>query len=282
MDAQLIRAMHRGLEAYHGMIYFVPEAAAAYAELGIKGRMGYFASRSAAMGPVGPETVISTFFNFNPELVYAAIPAAWSLASPERIFQARVGAADAALRRVLGEAIDSPEMAEAAELAKVATGGCYLEGHPLYAAHAAQDWQTQPHMVLWWAQTLLREFRGDGHIAAMTTQGLSGIEALVIHQATDVLPVGTLQTSRAWSDEAWAAGVTSVQARGWLDQAGVLTAEGLTARQWVEDTTDNLMVGCWRLLGDDGCARLRDLARQFVRALLPELPRGGARPANPR
>lgn len=281
MDAQQIRAMHRSLEAYHGMIYFVPEAAAAYAELGIKGRMGYFASRASAMGPVGPETVISTFFNFNPELIYAAIPAAWSLASPERIFQARVGAADAALRRVLGDAVDGPEVAEAAELARVATAGCYLEGHPLYAGHAAQSWPTEPHMVLWWAQTLLREFRGDGHIAAMTTQGLSGIEALVIHQATNVLPAGTLQSSRAWSDEAWAAGVASVQDRGWLDQDGVLTADGLGARQWVEDTTDSLMTGCWSLLGDEGCERLRELARPLVRAVLPELP-GGAGVKTPR
>ncbi|MCW2605242.1 MAG: hypothetical protein JWN61_3377 [Pseudonocardiales bacterium] len=277
MDIAQIRAMHRGFEVYHGMIYFVPEAAAAYAELGITGRMGYFASRSSAMGAVGPETVISTFFNFNPDLVYAAIPEAWNRASPERILAARIGAADSALRRVLGEAIGEPEIAEAAELARVAAGGCYLEGHPLYAAHAAQDWPTAPHLVLWWALTLLREFRGDGHIAAMNTQGLSGIEALVIHQATAVLPPGTLQSSRAWSDEAWAAGVRSVQARGWLDEAGGLTADGLAARQWVEDLTDELMVRCWSLLGDDGCARLRELTRPAVRALLPDMPRGGAR-----
>ncbi len=276
MDNAQIRAMHRGLEPYHGMIYFVPEAAAAYAELGIRGRMGYFASRAAAMGPVGPETVISTFFNFNPELVYAAVPEAWSLASPEQVLEARVGAADTALRRVLGDAVDGPEIAEAAELAKLAAGGCYLEGHPLYAGHAAQAWPTQPHLVLWWAQTLLREFRGDGHIAAMTTEGLSGIEALVVHQATGVLPPGTLQSTRAWSDDAWAEGVASVQRRGWLDDAGELTEDGLTARQWVEDRTDELAAGCWELLGDDGCTRLRDLARPLVKALLPELPGGGS------
>ncbi|PRZ41751.1 hypothetical protein CLV47_108110 [Antricoccus suffuscus] len=275
MDNAQIRAMHRSLEAYHGMIYFVPEASAAYADLGIHGRMGYFASRSAAMGPVGPETVISTFFNFNPELVYAALPKAWSLASPEQLLAARIGAADSALRRVLGDAVEGSEIAEAAELAKTATSGCYLEGHPLYAGHAAQDWPTQPHLVLWWALTLLREFRGDGHIAAMTTQGLSGIEALVIHQATGALPPGTLQTTRAWSDEAWAAGVASVQNRGWLNGAGELTKDGLAARQWVEDCTDELTAGCWEPLGEEGCARLRELARPLVKALLPELPGGG-------
>lgn len=276
MDNVQIRAMHRSLEPYHGIIYFIPEAAAAYAELGIHGRMGYFASRAAAMGPVAAETVISTFFNFNPELVHAALPAAWNLASPERVLQKRIDAIDAALRRVLGDAVDGAEIAESAELAKVAVGGCHLEGHPLYAGHAAQDWPTKPHLALWWAQTLLREFRGDGHIAAMTTQGLSGIEALVIHQATGVLPAGTLQSTRGWSDEAWAAGVESVEDRGWLDVTGALTEDGLTARQWVEDRTDELAAGCWRLLGVDGCARLRELTGPSVAALMPELPGGGA------
>ena len=148
----------------------------------------------------------------------------------------------------------------------------------MYAAHAAQDWPTAPHLVLWWALTLLREFRGDGHIAAMTTQGLSGVEALVIHQATAVLPPGTLQSSRAWPDEAWQEGVRSVRARGWLDDDAGLTPDGLAARQWVEDRTDELMVRCWALIGDEGCERLRELTRPAVRALLPDMPGGGARP----
>lgn len=41
------------LEPYHAMIYFAPEARQAYADAGLKGFwMGYFASRSAAMGTV--------------------------------------------------------------------------------------------------------------------------------------------------------------------------------------------------------------------------------------
>jgi len=31
---------------------------------------------------------------------------------------------------------------------------------------------------------LLREYRGDGHIAALVAHGLSGIEALITHIAT--------------------------------------------------------------------------------------------------
>lgn len=276
MDNAHVRAMHRGLEPYHGMIYFVPESPAACSELGVQGRSGYFALRSAAMGQVNAEVVISTFFNFNPELIHAAFPAVWSVTTPELLCEARLKAADAALRRVLGDAVDSPEMAEAAELARAATAGCYVEGHPLYAGHANRPWPTEPHMVLWWAQTLLREFRGDGHIAAMTTQGITGVEALVIHAATGVIPPETLQNSRGWSDEAWAAGQASVRERGWLTDSGELSADGQAARQWVEDTTDTLAAPCWAELTEDQSARLLELTRPYVKALMPEFPGGGS------
>ena len=85
------RKTWRTLEPLHGMVYFVPEAAEAYERLGITGRAGYFASRAAPMGAVTADVVVSTFFNFNPELVHAAIPSSgpsrcrrrwWNLASP--------------------------------------------------------------------------------------------------------------------------------------------------------------------------------------------------------
>src|SRR5947209_12607318 len=79
------RKTWRTLEPIHGLIYFAPEAAEHYAAIGIDGRAGYFASRAAAMGPVTAEVVIATFFNFNPGLVRAAIPAAWAKASTDKI-----------------------------------------------------------------------------------------------------------------------------------------------------------------------------------------------------
>lgn len=268
MDPTTARRMHRTLEPYHGMIYFVPEGPDAYERLGLSGRrMGYFASRAAALGAVPAEVVIATFFNFSPALVRRSIPEAWRRADPAEVLDARLAAADAALRRMLGDAVTSPEMAEAAELARDATRGCRPEGRPLYAAHAALEWPRAPHLVLWHAQTLLREFRGDGHIAALVAEGVTGPEALVVHDATGDLPSGVLQASRAWSDDEWAAAVGWVRARGWLDADGSLTAEGRESRQWVEDRTDELMLPCWDRLGDAGCARLRELARPFSRTI---------------
>jgi hypothetical protein len=107
-DAVVARKTWRTLEPIHGLIYFAPEAADHYAAIGIDGRAGYFASRAAAMGPVAAEVVIATFFNFNPGLVRAAIPAAWTTGSTDEILGARLEAADAALRRALGDVVDSP------------------------------------------------------------------------------------------------------------------------------------------------------------------------------
>ena len=76
MEPVMARKMWRTLEPYHGLIYFAPEATAAYEALGVEGFRGYFASRAAPMGPVPAEVVIATFFNFNPEVVRDAIPGA--------------------------------------------------------------------------------------------------------------------------------------------------------------------------------------------------------------
>jgi hypothetical protein len=89
-EALLARKTWRTLEPLHGMIYFVPEATTAYERLGIAGRTGYFASRAAAMGAVTPEVVVSTFFNFNPVLVHAAIPRAWKISTSEALLAARL------------------------------------------------------------------------------------------------------------------------------------------------------------------------------------------------
>ncbi|GCE23397.1 hypothetical protein KDK_71970 [Dictyobacter kobayashii] len=148
------------LEPYHAMIYFAPEARAAYSAAGLKGYwMGYFASRAAAMGPVPASVVTATFYNFHPAMVARAIPDAWRLSTPEQILSARLGAADAALRRLLGETITSFELTEAAEIARTAAEACTVAGRPLFAGHAALPWPDQPHLVLWHATTLLREFR---------------------------------------------------------------------------------------------------------------------------
>ena len=219
------------------------------------------------MGAVPAEVVIATFFNFNPDLVRRVIPAAWDRADPATVTGADLEAADAALRRMLGDAIGGDDLREAADLAPRATDGCHTEGRPLYAGHASLPWPDEPHLALWHAQTLLREFRGDGHIAAMVAQGLTGCEALIVHEATGDLPPGVLQASRAWPDDAWQDATARVRDRGWLAADGSLSENGRAARTWVEDRTDELALSCWEGLGEEKCNRLRELVRPFSRTI---------------
>jgi hypothetical protein len=270
MTPTLARKMWRTLEPYHGLIYFTPRATEAYAALGIRGRAGYFASRAAAMGPVPAEVVIATFYNFNPDLVRAGIPAAWEAASPSALVDARLGAADLALCDALGDdAVGSDEMRMAADLARLATDGCTPEGRPLYAAHAALPWPDEPHLVLWQAISVLREFRGDGHVAALVTAGLDGCEALVTHGAAADNPVSldVLKLSRGWPDDAWDAARARLRTRCWLDDDDVLTAEGSAAREHVEAVTDERALAPWSLLGEDDSDRLRALVRPWSKAV---------------
>ena len=259
------RRTFRSAEPVHGMIYFTPYGPDAYAQVGVTHqRMTYFASRSAAMGPVPAETVVATFFNFNPAIIHEVIPAAWNIATPARVLAARLAAVDASLRRAWGDDIDSPPVREAADLARRAAerAASRPQGRPLFAGHAALQWPDAPHLVLWHAQTLLREYRGDAHVALLLTEGLDGLGALITHAATGSIPAEALRTTRAWSEEDWAAGVDRVREQGWLADGPELTLSeaGDRRRRSVEDRTDDLAVYPYEAIGEDGCARLRALA----------------------
>jgi len=269
VDPIVARKMLRTLEPYHGWIYFAPEGREAYAELGVTdGRMGYFGSRSAAMGAVSADVVIATFFNFHPDLIRRCIPKVWEITSPADLVAGRLRGADAMLRRIIGDAVDSDEMREAAGLARRAAEACGPEGRPLFAGHSGLGWPTDPHLVLWHAQTLLREYRGDGHIVALTAAGLDGCEALVTHGAAGDVPPETLQRSRAWSDEEWRAAVDRLNARGWVKPDGSFTNEGRARRDEIEHRTDVLAMAPWEAIGEASCTRLRELVRPWSRAIV--------------
>jgi hypothetical protein len=281
VDSIVARKMLRTMEPYHGWIYFVPEAHERYAALGVTDRrMGYFGSRAAAMGAVPAQVVVATFFNFHPGLVGKHVPRVWDVTTPEALIEARLRAADEMLRRILGEAVASPEMNEASTLARRAAEACRAEGRPLYAGHASLRWPDEPHLVLWFAQTLLREYRGDGHIAALVSAGLDAPEALITHGATGtpfatrpetrrepVAGMDVLKQSRAWPDEEWDAALDRLRSRGWLDDDGRFTAEGAAARERIEQRTDELAMRPWNAIGEEACTRLRALVRPWSRAI---------------
>ena len=263
IDAKIIARAHRSLDSLHALIYFAPEAEEELTAVGLRpGRMCYFASRSAPMGAVSAGVTAATFYNFNPALVARHIPRAWTLADVETILAARLRAADRVLRRLLGDdVVAGPDVAEAAELARAATLDLRPHGRPLFAAHAGLDWPDEAHLVLWHAITLLREYRGDGHVAALLDAGLSGLDALITHTATGRgFTDAAAKATRGWSDEEWAAGTADLRARGLLGDDG-LSAAGQATRDAVEMATDRLGADPWLALGTERVTRLTELGR---------------------
>jgi helix-turn-helix protein len=271
--SQLARAAHRVLEPVHTLVYFVPEAAARYEQAGVTGGMrGYFASRSAPLGKVPAEVVISTFYNFAPSHVRKAIPAVWENSSPEAMVAARFDVADAALRRLLGEACDSDEMARAAELARTALTAATIVGRPLFAAHAALPWPEPAHLQLWHAATLLREHRGDGHIAALVLAGLSGPEAVVSYVATGgSMPEDLMRATRGYTEQEWAETKQRLRERGIFGDGDTFTAAGREQRDEIEARTDDAAVAPYEHLGEERTRELTELVRPWARSITKQI-----------
>ncbi|WP_072807381.1 SCO6745 family protein [Rhodococcoides yunnanense] len=262
MDASTAGRSARALELLHSLTYFVPETQTALEEAGLSGRACYFAGRAAPLGPVGAGVVAATFYNFNREAIEPFVPAAWSIVSPAQILDIRYRTVGEAYEHLLGEEVlTSPDMAEAAELASIAASHIPGDdGRPLYSAYAELDWPETPHLRFWHALTLLREHRGDGHIAALQTAELSGIQALITHTATGRgFEKEFARKRRGWSEEQWKDGVDALRDRDVLDVNGDLTEHGSDLRELVEDITNDLALAPWAALGEEGAARLVEL-----------------------
>ncbi|MCH0567382.1 MULTISPECIES: hypothetical protein [unclassified Streptomyces] len=273
------RRCHNALNSLHSAHYFAPELGKELGAIGITDpRAVNFAVRSAALGPVGAGAVAATFYNYKYELVARHMPAVWETAAPADVLAARTRAVDTSLRRLLGaELLTSAEMAEAARLALRATETCSRAGRPLYAGHADLPVPEEPHLAYWHAATLLREHRGDGHIAVLVSAGLDGLEALVTHTATGKgMTPKWVFTTRGWTREEWDTAVARLRERGLLDADGELTERGAALRREIEADTDRLDRAPYEHLGAQDVARLTELAGGFARAALT----AGAFPAD--
>ncbi|MFJ9829677.1 hypothetical protein ACIRSU_35655 [Streptomyces sp. NPDC101160] len=257
-----VRQLWHLLEPLHSVLYYAPEAFEEAAALGydVSDRWpSYFAWRAAALGPVGAERVTSAFYTFSPEKVARHVPAAWEVATPADVLAGRLRAVDRAYRTILGEELlASPGIAEAAALARRAAEAAPTAGRPMAAAHAELPWPDAPHLVLWQAATILREHRGDGHLAALVTAGLDPVESLVSFAAVGAAAEATFQT-RGWSAADWSAARARLAARGLVHADGTATDAGRALRAEVELRTDELAAAPWVALGAEATARLDEL-----------------------
>ncbi|MFI1480596.1 hypothetical protein [Streptomyces sp. NPDC020747] len=265
-----VRQLWHLIEPLHAVLYYAPEVFEEAAALGFdvgERWPSYFPLRAAPLGAVGSERVASAFYSFSPRMVAEHMDHAWRNASPGKVLAARARGIDRAYRAIFGDRVDSPELAEAAALARRAAESVNTAGRPLAAANAELPWPKAPHQQLWHAATILREHRGDGHLAALLVAGLDPVESLVSFAAIGAASVERFE-SRGWSPGEWAAARERLVARGLLSEDGTAPDAGRALRQRVERHTDELAAAPWRALGPDDTGRLADLLGEFWVAVL--------------
>lgn len=262
LSAHAGRRCHAVANSVHSTVYFAEDLDVALAGRGIGDPMAaYLAGRAAPLGTVGPGVVTAVFDTFAHSMVARHVPGVWDLVAPAHVLDLRRRAVEAVLRRLLGDdLLAAPEVKEAADLALAATDGAARPGRPLFAANADLDVPDEPHLALWHATTLLREHRGDGHVAVLAHAELTGVDALVSHCASDIgMPREMVMTKRGWSEVNWSAAEDRLRDRGLMTAAGALTTSGVRLRAEIEDETDRLDRLPYEHLGADGTARLEAL-----------------------
>lgn len=257
------RTLAARLEPVIGQVFFSPECHDAYVKLGFAPSPGtfgngvaapdgpaYFTSRGSLLGQVAPHVVAAAFGVFKPEIVAPSVQFGWTLTDAPTIFAARRAGAVAQLERVCGAPTEDVQWV-ATRLARAADA-LAEPGKPLFAGLRSQwDDPSDRWTRLFHLGDMLREARGDAHVAAWTAAGLDAIEIGLMTEAYMGLPLRTYIRTRGWNDEELDAAVERLRARGWLDSADALTERGRDAREEIERATDRAMAPAIDAIGDD-------------------------------
>lgn len=230
----------------------------------------YFAGRAAPLGLAKAEVVDALFYNFAPGEVARHIPAVWQITTPQAAMAARQVGCVNALHRILGDRVDTPAFARAAELLTKAATGAPTEGRPMYAALLALPLPGELVARLFHAASLLREHRGDGHIAALISEGVGRTEAHVLHALYMSLPAGQFGRLHHLPAAQLVAVADAMRSRGLIGDDDWLTDQGRAVKQRVESLTDDLAVAPYERLDpvelDELMAALEPLATVLLAA----------------
>jgi hypothetical protein len=200
----------------------------------------YFAGRAAPLGLVPAEVVDALFYNFAPGEVARHIPKVWRTTTPELAIAARRMGCAKALRRILGDRVESLAFARTTELLMRAAMGAPFEGRPMYAALRAVPVPDDVVARLFHAASLLREHRGDGHIAALMIEGVGGLEAHVLFALDMDMPAERFGRIHHLPAAQLVAVIEGMRDRGLIGDDGWLSEQGRAAKQRVESLTDDL------------------------------------------
>lgn len=203
---------------------------------------GYFAGRAAPLGRVPAQVVHAAFYNFADGEAARHIPSAWETIPPEASLAARERGSTASLRRILGEELaGSPGLVRAADLTTKAATSAPTAGRVMYAGMRTVAVPGDPVARLWHSATMLREHRGDGHIAALLGAGIGGTESHVLSALDmDIHPAESFGRIHHLPKERLAEVMAGLRQRGLVDAEGRFTDAGRETKRRIEALTDDL------------------------------------------
>lgn len=258
-------------------VYFAPEAHQRYQALGMNGMSGYFCSRGASLGKPSGMVVASAFGVFSPAIVVPAVDAGWAVAERDNVLQARYDGATASLRRLLGEP-DTGEVKRAVELLQRGLAAAEHAGHPLFSGLQSLPFPDDPIGQLWRSCDMVREHRGDSHIAVWTRAGVRPIEIQLMSELRMGIPLKTYSATRGWTIEQMDAAMDGMRAKGWVE-GDAFTPEGERFRDQIEADTDAMEVDVVDAIGAD-FDELISLLRPWAAAIVKVGIAGGGYPGD--
>lgn len=234
------------------------------ASLGLGFFESYVWGRAAALGTPAPSIVVATFGVFEPALLTGVLQSGMATASRADVLAARdEGASDS-----LATIVDPVDAAAVADPLLAAIEQLDGMGRPLFSALRELPVPTSAAGRLWRAAELVREHRGDGHLAAGLADGLDAVEMNVFTELWLGYRFGEYSGTRGWSAERLQQALGSLAARGWVSGEN-LNEAGTRARIELENRTDDTQAALVRALGtgiDDLIVQAHRLSERVMRA----------------
>ena len=158
--------------------------------------------------------------------------------------------------RLLAVSAESDQSVEAADLLVRAAASAEIGGRIMFAALRAMPVPEDPVERLWHAATLLREHRGDGHVAALQAHRIGRTEAhvlLAIDLGMAPADFGRLHhLPSRYLDET----IEGLRRRGLVTAEQTFTDEGRAVKDAIERLTDELAADALRTLTAEDRERL--------------------------
>src|SRR4051794_24802328 len=202
----------RSVQTTIGWIYWDPGAVRRYEALGIPGPLGYIASRAAPLIPAGPDAVCAAFGSISPIGIAMALDLVATNTTPDALWQARNEAVAEGLREHAPVLVEP--LRRLGPLLWPIVEQLPTVGRVLFGAHLSMSRPEDALLSGWHAVNCLREWRGDTHWAIVAANGLSGVEASIVHNLWLGYEADWLPRSRGTSEAELDAAKESLARRG--------------------------------------------------------------------